>query len=67
VRPVLERVESALAPYAPRPHWGKLSTMTGDVVRSRVQRMDAFQQMLDQWDPRGKYRNEYIDDLLATT
>jgi xylitol oxidase len=67
VRPVLERVESALAPYAPRPHWGKLSTMTGDVVRSRVQRMDAFRQLLDEWDPGQKYRNEYLDDLLATT
>ena len=67
VRPVLEQVESALAPYRPRPHWGKLSTMTGDVVRSRVDRMDAFRQLVNEWDPRGKFRNEYLDDLLTTS
>jgi xylitol oxidase len=67
VRPVLERVESALAPYRARPHWGKLSTMTPDVIRSRVERMDAFRQLLEQWDPGRKFRNDYMDELLTSS
>ena len=66
VRPVLEQVESALAPYAPRPHWGKLSTMTGTVVRSRVEQMGAFQQLLAEWDPTGKFRNDHLDEILTS-
>ncbi|MEY2582367.1 MAG: alditol oxidase [Ilumatobacteraceae bacterium] len=67
VRPVLERVESALAPYGARPHWGKLSTMTPDVIRSRVERMDAFRQLLEEWDPGQKFRNDYMDELLTSS
>ncbi len=66
VRPVLEQVESALAPFEPRPHWGKLSTLPGAVIRSRVAKMDAFQQLLEEWDPEGKFRNDYLDDFLTT-
>ena len=41
VQPVLKTLESALAPLAPRPHWGKLSTMSGEVLRSRFERLGA--------------------------
>jgi xylitol oxidase len=66
VRPVLEQVESALAPFEPRPHWGKLSTLPGAVIRSRVAKMDAFQELLEEWDPRGKFRNDYLDAILGS-
>ena len=32
--PVLPLIEAALAPFEPRPHWGKLFTMAPDAVRS---------------------------------
>jgi alditol oxidase len=67
VRPVLEQVESALAPFEPRPHWGKLSTLPGAVIRSRVAKMDAFQELLEEWDPRGKFRNDHLDEILTTS
>ncbi len=67
VQPVLARVEAALRPFAPRPHWGKLSTLDGGDVRSRFERLDAFAQLQTEWDPSGKFRNAYLDNVLAAT
>jgi xylitol oxidase len=64
VQPVLATVESALQPFAPRPHWGKLSTLSGDVIRSRVERMADFERLLAEWDPTRKFRNAYLDEIL---
>jgi xylitol oxidase len=61
---VLEAVESALAPFEPRPHWGKLSTMPGSVIRPRFERLGSFQQLLAEWDPTGKFRNDHLDEIL---
>ena len=65
VQPVLRRLESALEPFAPRPHWGKLTTLGGPTIRSRVERFGAFEQLLAEWDPAGKFRNTYLDELLS--
>jgi xylitol oxidase len=65
VEPVLARVEAALEPFSPRPHWGKLSTLSGGVLRSRFERLGAFEQLITEWDPTGKFRNAYIDKLFA--
>jgi alditol oxidase len=65
VQPVLATVESALQPFAPRPHWGKLSTLEGDVIRSRVERMGDFERLLAEWDPTRKFRNDYLDAILS--
>ena len=64
VQPVLARVESALEPFAPRPHWGKLSTIDGVVLRTRIERLGAFAQLLSEWDAGGKFRNAYLDNVL---
>jgi alditol oxidase len=65
VQPVLARVESALAPFAPRPHWGKLSTVSGTVLRSRFEQLGAFEKLVEEWDPAGKFRNHYLDNVFA--
>ncbi len=36
VREVLPALEAALAPFEPRPHWGKLSTMAPEAIRASV-------------------------------
>ncbi len=64
VKPVVAIVESALASFAPRPHWGKLSTLDGTTIRSRFERLDAFEQLLKEWDPTGKFRNAFLDQVL---
>jgi alditol oxidase len=65
VQPVLARMESALATFAPRPHWGKLSTVSGKVLRSRFEQLRAFEKLVDEWDPTGKFRNHFLDDVLS--
>ena len=65
VQPVLATVESALQPFAPRPHWGKLSTISGDVIRSRVERMGDLERLLAEWDPTRKFRNHHLDEILS--
>jgi xylitol oxidase len=64
VEPVLAQVEKALEPFSPRPHWGKLSTLSGAVIRSRFERIDAFAGLATEWDPTGKFRNEFLDNVL---
>jgi alditol oxidase len=61
VKKVLPLIEEKLAPFGVRPHWGKLFTMSPAVLRSRYGKMQAYQGLLKQYDPDGKFRNEFID------
>ena len=61
VRRVLPLVESALAPFDPRPHWGKLFTMPADEVRSRYERLPDFRRLVEEHDPEGRFSNAFID------
>ena len=65
VQPVLARVEAALAPFAARPHWGKLSTLGGADLRLRFERLVDFERLAKEWDPTRKFRNAYLDSVLA--
>ena len=58
-------VEEQLAPFGVRPHWGKLFTISPAELRSRYERYSDFQQLLLQYDPKGKFRNEFFDLNLA--
>ena len=58
-------VEEQLAPFGVRPHWGKLFTISPAQLKSRYERSGDFQQLLLQYDPKGKFRNEFIDLNLA--
>jgi xylitol oxidase len=55
VAALIDDVEAALAPFAPRPHWGKLHGMSGaDLVR-RVPRLPDTLDLARSWDPTGKF------------
>lgn len=64
VRPVLASVEAALAPFAARPHWGKIFSMTPDGVAGLYPRMDDFRQLVRELDPTGKFSNAMLDSYL---
>ncbi len=64
VEPCLATLETALAPLLPRPHWGKLTTITGPVLQTRFERLEAFGELIKEWDPTGKFRNAYLDAIL---
>jgi alditol oxidase len=64
VQQVLPALEDALAPFEPRPHWGKLSTMSAEDVQSRYPRLPEFRDLLSRFDPAGKFRNAFVRRYL---
>ncbi|MEL7209985.1 MAG: D-arabinono-1,4-lactone oxidase, partial [Actinomycetota bacterium] len=65
LRPVLARLEAALAPFAPRPHWGKLYELEPAAVRRRYPRFDDFVTVAERLDPDGVFRNPHLERLLG--
>lgn len=61
VQKLLPLVEEAIAPFNPRPHWGKLFTLKPNVLQSRIERLNDFKALIKKHDPAGKFRNEFID------
>jgi xylitol oxidase len=61
VRKVLPRIEKELAPFKARPHWGKLFTMAPEELQKRYDRLPDFKRLLKEYDPRGKFRNDFLD------
>lgn len=65
VTAVLPLIEERLAPFLPRPHWGKLFTMDPEVLAGRYERLAQFRSIRDQYDPEGTFRNRFVDRYLA--
>jgi xylitol oxidase len=61
VLPVVTAVEAVLAPFAARPHWGKVFTVGPEAVASYYERFPDFLRLLAERDPGGKFRNAMID------
>ncbi|MEZ4728682.1 MAG: D-arabinono-1,4-lactone oxidase [Caldilineaceae bacterium] len=53
-----------MAPFAARPHWGKLFTMTPAQLQARYVRLADFQALLRHYDPQGKFRNAFLDSYI---
>lgn len=61
VRSVLPVIERELSPFRPRPHWGKLFTMSSSQLQSRYERFSDFVKLASQYDPAGKFRNAFLE------
>ncbi|HWA33592.1 MAG TPA: D-arabinono-1,4-lactone oxidase, partial [Cyclobacteriaceae bacterium] len=61
VSKVLPRIEEKLKPFGVRAHWGKLFTLAPSYLSAQYDRMSHFRKLLKQYDPAGKFRNEFID------
>lgn len=64
VRRVLPIVEKELSPFKPRPHWGKLFTVAPAELRSRYEKLDDFLKLAAKYDPKGKFRNDFLNTNL---
>jgi xylitol oxidase len=64
VKKVLPLIEAKLAPFAPRPHWGKLFTMAPSHIAPAYPQLPQFEQLLAQYDPHGKFRNRFVDQNI---
>jgi alditol oxidase len=61
VRALLPVIEKELAPFRARPHWGKLFTMNPTELKSIYKRLPDFIQLAKQYDPEGKFRNQFLN------
>jgi xylitol oxidase len=61
VAPVVAEVERRLAPYGPRPHWGKVFTLDPAAVAAAYPRHADFLTLLRDLDPAGKFRTDLLD------
>jgi xylitol oxidase len=62
VHAVLQRIEAALAPFEPRPHWGKLFVQSPAALYPRLPEFRALRAGLD---PQRRYANAF-DSQLGT-
>lgn len=61
VEALLPEIEAALAPFAMRPHWGKLFTADAARLAPLYPRFDDFRALAARMDPEGKFRNAFLD------
>jgi alditol oxidase len=61
---VLPLIEERLAPFNARPHWGKLFTMHPGHLQSLYPKLIDFQELLQHYDPQGKFRNAFLDKYI---
>ena len=60
---MVRRVEDALAPFAARPHWGKVWDR---VDCDHHPRLPDFRELVERVDPTGTFRNDLVDKVLGT-
>ncbi|WP_106816361.1 D-arabinono-1,4-lactone oxidase [Microbacterium timonense] len=65
VEALLPVIEAALEPYGARPHWGKLFVLDGaaDRMPRLYPRWSDFAALRDRLDPRGVFRNDFLERL----
>jgi len=57
-------VATALAPFAPRPHWGKVFPWSM-LTAQTYERAGDFIALAERLDPRGAFRNEWFERLVS--
>jgi xylitol oxidase len=64
VRELCVEVERVLAPFAPRPHWGKAFEGGGATLAGRYERFDDFDALRRELDPRAAFANAWLTQKL---
>jgi alditol oxidase len=65
VAALLPEIEERLAPFAPRPHWGKVFTLAPEQVRAQYPRLEDFLALRERLDPGRAFTNAYVERLLG--
>lgn len=64
---LLPLMEKQLAPFNPRPHWGKLFTLKPSVLHERIEKLGEFRALVGEHDPEGKFRNAFLEKHIFNT
>jgi xylitol oxidase len=67
VSKLLPVIEKELAPFSPRPHWGKLFTISAAQLHSSYQKLPEFVELSRKYDPQGKFRNDFLSTHIFRT
>jgi xylitol oxidase len=59
----VREVEAALAPFAARPHWGKVSNVTAGEVAELYPRLGDARDLFERLDPDGRFGNDRLERL----
>ncbi len=59
VSSVLRSVEETLAPFSPRPHWGKIFSIDPEVVAASYPRFPDAVSLAERYDPNSKFVNGF--------
>jgi alditol oxidase len=60
VEDMLVQLETALAPFEARPHWGKLFSADAAAIDALYERMPDFIRLVERLDPRGAFCNSWL-------
>lgn len=58
---LLPKIESALAPFDARPHWGKLFTTPKSRLAALYPRFEDFRALMAKYDPQRKFQNAFLE------
>ncbi|WP_258371204.1 FAD-binding protein [Curtobacterium sp. MCBD17_021] len=61
----LPLIENALAPFAPRPHWGKVTAASPERLHRVYPQLAAFSALARDLDPEGRFRNPFLERVLG--
>ncbi len=61
VSKLLPVIEKELAPFDARPHWGKLFSTSPAALKSIYDKLPDFIHLSAKYDPRGKFRNDFLN------
>lgn len=64
VQAAVDRIESALAPLAARPHWGKVFGAPADRIAPLYPRRADFRRLREELDPSGMFVNDWLTHHL---
>jgi alditol oxidase len=64
VKELLPAIEEQLAPFDARPHWAKLFTMPPARLQAQYARLADYRGLLKEYDPNGKFRNEFLNSNI---
>jgi alditol oxidase len=64
VQKLLPKIEEKLSPFNVRPHWGKLFTIPPATLQARYERLGDFRKLVEQYDPTGKFRNDFVNSNI---
>jgi len=63
----LADVEAVLRPFGARPHWGKVFVARAADIAPLYERLGDFVGLMDRLDPRGAFRNGWLEERVLGT